>query len=112
MQQIRSGDLRSLINLETRTQGPTGGAGGTLLAETFVTGAQVWARIDLIRGGRYLDGMQTDEAPTHRIIARWRADFATWRYISEGTRRWRVLQTGDRDGRREWVEFAVLEIKP
>jgi SPP1 family predicted phage head-tail adaptor len=106
------GELRHRVNLETRSQAPAGGPGGTGLTETFVTGATVWARVELIRGGQYLDGMQTDEAPTHRIVTRFRDDFPTWRYISEGTQRWRVLQAGESDGMRRWVEFAVVELKP
>lgn len=105
------GELRHRVNLETRAQAPVGGTGGTGLSETFTTGATVWARLELIRGGRFLDGMQTDEAPTHRITIRYRDDFTTWRYISEGTRRFRVVQCGDADGRRQWAEYGVVELK-
>lgn len=106
----RVSDLRHRVNLETRSQTPAGGTSGTTLTETFVAGAEVWARVELIRGGRYQDGVQVEDAPTHRITIRFRDDFERWRYLSEGTRRWRVVNAGDPDGHRQWIEFGCLEL--
>lgn len=112
MARPRLSDLRYRVALETRAQIAAGGAGGTGLAESFTTGARVWARVELIRGGRYQADVQTDDVPTHRITIRFREDFTTWRYISDGSRRWRVVNAGDPDGRRVWVEYGVTELMP
>lgn len=105
-------DLRHRVDLETSSKTPTGGAAGTSLALTYTSGAQVWARIELVRGGRYQEGQQLDDIVTHRITIRWREDYETWRYVSDGARRWRVANAGDPDGRRTWVEYGVTELTP
>lgn len=108
----RVADLRHRVDLETSAKAAVGGVGGTTLSQSYTSGAQVWARVDLIRGGRYQDGVQIDDAPTHRVTIRYRDDFEVWKYIREGSRRWRIVNAGDADGRREWVEFGCVEMTP
>lgn len=108
----RVADLRHRVALETRAQVAAGGSAGTGLTESFTVGARVWARVELIRGGRYQAEVQTDDVPTHRITIRHRVDYTAWRYISDGARRWRVITSGDPDGRQTWVEYGVTELTP
>ena len=112
MPRPRLADLRHRVALETRNQVAAGGASGSGLTESYTVGARVWARVELIRGGRYHAEVQIDDAPTHRVTIRYRDDFTTWRYISDGIRRWRVVNAGDPDGRRSWVEYGVTELTP
>ena len=68
------GEMRHRITLETRTQDPIGGAGGTLFDNNFVTLATVWAQILTIKGTPRIDGVHVENQPTHRFVIRRRTD--------------------------------------
>lgn len=106
------GQLSTRVLLQSKSATATGGTGGTGMAETYATVGKAWARIDLVRGGRYVAGQQTEETATHRVTMRHRDDFTLWRYILEGTRRFRVLNIGDPDNAHRWLVATCEEMKP
>jgi len=109
---IGAGELRHRIALETRNQAAAGGAAGVDLTDAYTVAANAWAKIEGLRGGRYIAGKQTEEVATHRLTIRWRDGYTAWTHASEGTRRWRIHSVADRDGRREWLEMECEELTP
>lgn len=104
--------LSTRVELQSKSATAIGGAGGTGMAESYSTVGRAWCAIELLRGGRYVSGVQTDDAATHRVTLRYRDDFPLWRYILDGSRRLRVLTIGDPDGGHQWLVATCEELTP
>lgn len=107
---LAAGELKHLVTLERRVFTPAGGTKGAKASEIYIAVATTWASLETIRGGRYVAGKQVEEVATHRFFARFRSDLSDWGFISQGSRRWRVLQSGDPTGERRWIEILAEEM--
>lgn len=100
-----AGRLRHRVALEKRVQAADESIG---ITTTFTTIAQTWAEIEAVKGGIYAATLQVGEGPTHRIVMRYR-DAAAFDFISEGSRRFNVVDARDIDGRRTWLMVMAEE---
>lgn len=105
---MAAGTLRHLVRLEQRTQAADDSVG---ITTTYSPVARVWAQVEATRGALYAAGVQTVEAPTHRIVIRYRS-MTDFDHIWDDGRRWRVRDVRDPDGKRRWVEIMAEEITP
>lgn len=105
---MSAGPLRHLVTLEQRTQAADGSVG---ITTTFAAVAQVWAKVEATKGALYAAGVQVVEAPTHRIVIRFRS-MTDFDHVALRTQRWRVRDVRDPDGMRRWVEIMAEELKP
>lgn len=67
---MSAGPLRHLVTLEQRSQAADSSVGITI---SYASVAQVWAKIEGVKGALYVAAVQVVEAPTHRIVIRHRA---------------------------------------
>jgi SPP1 family predicted phage head-tail adaptor len=103
------GRLRHRLVIEAPLDLPDG-AGGATRGWTVV--GQCWARIEPMVADVRLQYSRPDQAQTHRIILRWRADIDGSHRFGLGARRFQVLATADADERRRRLVCICEEIKP
>lgn len=103
-----AGGLRHRVTLERRIQAADVGTG---LTTSYTAVATVWAKVEAVRGGIYMAGLQVGEGPTHRIRIRYRA-VTDFDFLSEGTRRWHLRDIRDPDGLRQWLDLMAEEQTP
>lgn len=102
------GELRTRVELQSRTETPNAATGG--IDETFTTLATVWARVDAISGGRYIAGQQVETVATHRVTLRSRSDFQSIKFLRWNGRRFRVRAWRDLDQVNRFDEALVEEL--
>lgn len=105
---MAAGTLRHRLRLEQRVQAADGGVG---LTTTYTPVARVWGQVEATRGALYAAGVQVVDAPTHRIVIRYRA-MTDFDHLADEARRWRVRDVRDPDGTRKWVEIMAEELTP
>lgn len=105
---MRAGHLRHRVVLERRVQAPDGSFG---IDTSYSPIATVWASVEAVRGSIYIAALQVGEGPTHRIQIRYRS-MTDFDFISEGSRRFRVRDVRDTDGRRQWLDIMAEEHTP
>lgn len=99
-----AGRLRDLLTLEKRSQASDPNYS---ITTTYAPVDVAWAQVEAVRGGIYEATIQVGEGPTHRIVMRHRDN--DFDFLTDGTRRWRVVDSRDIDGRREWLVVMAEE---
>jgi SPP1 family predicted phage head-tail adaptor len=103
------GRLRHRLAIEAPLDLPDA-AGGATRSWTII--GQCWARIEPVGADvRFAQG-RPEQAQTHRIVLRWRADIDGSHRFRLGVRRFQVLATADADERRRRLVCLCEEIKP
>lgn len=103
---VRASHLRDLVDLQTRvvTQDAMGG-----LSNTWVTQAQVFAKIRPVAGREDIAGGAAVSNVTHDVRIRWRGDVtAGWR-VKLGSRVLNVVSAYDTDQRRREMQLLCEE---
>lgn len=103
---MKIADLGERITLETMTRAPVSGTGG--MSETFETLFEAWANVKAERAGRFVDGEQVDDVPTHSFLIRYRTRWREARFVSWSGRRWRVTSAAEVTPRK-WVSIKAVE---
>ena len=78
------GALRRRLLLEAPVEIPDG-AGGQL--RSFETIAAVWAQVEWLSGNERWRGERPEQAASHRVTLRWRADVDAGQRLRDGARR-------------------------
>ena len=102
----RIAELSEAITVETVTRAPVAGTGG--MSETFEELFRAWANVKAERGGRFADGEQVDDLPTHSFLIRYRAGWRDARFLTWAGRRWRVTSAAEVTPRK-WVALKAIE---
>lgn len=89
---VDPGALRHELLLQQATRAPDGLGG---FAETWVTIATVFARIEPLRVSQAFTAAQEIETATHAITIRQRADIASGMRFAKGARRFRIITVRD-----------------
>lgn len=105
------GEMRRRVTLESRTQAPLGGAGGTLLDNVFATIATVWAQVITTKGTPRIDGVHIEDQPTHRFVIRRRTDIESDNYVKWDGRRFRIRDVEDVDEEHRFLDLLCEELR-
>lgn len=103
---MRIAELSERVTLQTATRAPAPSTGG--MVETFTTLFAAWANVKPEHGGRFLDGEQVEDTPTHSFLIRYRAGWRDARFLEWSGRRWRVVNAAEVEPRR-WVALKAVE---
>lgn len=80
-------------------------------ARSFVPVATLWCRLEPVLGDERFVVGRIEEAVSHRIEMRWRADVTAAMRLAVGSRAFVITATGDPDGRRRRLLVLADEIK-
>lgn len=103
-----AGDLRLKVTLEQRAGAPDG---GTSLSTSYVTVATVRARAKVLFGQHRVDGVQTEEKPTHIFTIRYRSDYRNWRWLTHDGRRFAIRRVMNPEETKVWLELVCEEVE-
>jgi SPP1 family predicted phage head-tail adaptor len=101
------GALRRRLLLEAPVEIPDG-AGGQL--RSFETIAAVWAQVEWLSGNERWRGERPEQAASHRVTLRWRADVDAGQRLRDGAQVFDIKAVGDPDGARRRLVCLVEEV--
>jgi SPP1 family predicted phage head-tail adaptor len=103
------GDLRSRVTLETPID-TLDDAGST--TRSYEPLASIWGQVTPSKGEDRFIASRQEEAITHIVRIRWRADVVSQMRFAVGARRLVIHAAYDADGRRRVLTCHCEEIKP
>ena len=101
------GELRSLLTLETPVDVADDNGGET---RGYLAVAQIWGSVQPVSGQRAFAGDREEQAISHRIAIRWRADVANPARLRLGDRLYLVRAAFDPDGKKSRLTCLCEEI--
>ena len=111
-QRPTAGQLDTRVELQDKA---TTAGSGSSSSNAYPVVDTVWARCRQSYGGRIVEGAQTQERATHNVCIRYRSDAGSWDHLEWGPsgarRQFKVLQVGDPDESREWLEILAEELR-
>lgn len=103
------GALRRRLVLEAAVTAPDG-LGGT--TQTYDTVAALWAQVEFLSGREHWRRGRPEQAVTHRVTMRWRANVDAGQRLRDGERIFDIRAVADPDGGRRRLVCLVQEITP
>lgn len=103
------GALRRRLVLEAAVATPDG-LGGT--TQAYDTVAALWAQVEFLSGREHWRRGRPEQAVTHRVTMRWRANVDAGQRLRDGERIFDIRAVADPDGSRRRLVCLVLEITP
>jgi SPP1 family predicted phage head-tail adaptor len=95
--------------LEVPREVPDGFGG---VVRSFAPGPQLWGAIEMLSGAERVRADRPEQAVTHRVTLRYRADVNGAMRLASGLRRFAIRAASDPDGRRRELVCLVEEIGP